>query len=214
MLSFFYRGKHRKPTTTKRNVAVLGAGAGLTLSPLSIGTAAADPPGGWGAIIQCESGGKNINNSTFPKSTASGYYQIINGTWKAFGGLEFAPRAINASFAEQTIVANRIFAANPSLSDWNASRSCWGSKIGKVPVKIDSQNAPRELKKKLAPKQNETPQVKPNSNLTCDHRVVSGDTLSGISGANWPKTFEANREVIGDNPNLIFPGQCLDLPEV
>lgn len=40
--------------------------------------------------------------------------------------------------------------------------------------------------------------------------VQSGDTLSGIAtvrGTNWPEVYEANREVIGDNPNLVFPGQ-------
>ena len=33
------------------------------------------------------------------------------------------------------------------------------------------------------------------------------------SGAMWEKLYEANRDVIGDNPNLIYPGQVLVVPE-
>ena len=52
-----------------------------------------------------------------------------------------------------------------------------------------------------------------------EYTVKSGDTLSGISRAklnttNWKPLYEANKKVIGSNPNLIFPGQELDLPKV
>lgn len=42
--------------------------------------------------------------------------------------------------------------------------------------------------------------------------VQPGDTLSEIGdslGMNWVDLYEANRDVVGDNPNLIFPGQEL-----
>ena len=53
------------------------------------------------------------------------------------------------------------------------------------------------------------------------HTVVSGDTLYGISrrfgrpGSAWRELYAipANRQVIGNNPNLIFPGQRLIIPE-
>jgi nucleoid-associated protein YgaU len=51
------------------------------------------------------------------------------------------------------------------------------------------------------------------------HVVVSGDTLSGIAaqyysdGGRWPAIYEANKDVIGDNPNLILVGQELVIPE-
>jgi nucleoid-associated protein YgaU len=50
------------------------------------------------------------------------------------------------------------------------------------------------------------------------HRVVAGDTLSAIAQqvygdpALWPRIFEANRDQIL-NPNLIFPGQVLRIPQ-
>lgn len=51
------------------------------------------------------------------------------------------------------------------------------------------------------------------------HTVVSGDSLSKIAkhhygDANkWRRIYEANRQTIGDNPDLIKPGQDLVIPE-
>jgi LysM repeat protein len=42
--------------------------------------------------------------------------------------------------------------------------------------------------------------------------VRSGDTLARIaakSGISWQELYAANREVIGDDPGLIYPGQSL-----
>jgi nucleoid-associated protein YgaU len=50
------------------------------------------------------------------------------------------------------------------------------------------------------------------------HAVVASDTLSGIAQqfygdfSLWPRIFEANRDQILD-PNLIFPGQTLRIPQ-
>ncbi|MCI0638290.1 MAG: LysM peptidoglycan-binding domain-containing protein [Gemmataceae bacterium] len=48
--------------------------------------------------------------------------------------------------------------------------------------------------------------------------VVKGDYLSKIAkafygdGGLWPRIYQANRDVIGPNPNLIHPGQELVIP--
>lgn len=50
------------------------------------------------------------------------------------------------------------------------------------------------------------------------HTVKKGDTLWAIAkafygnGSRWPSIYEANRGVIGGNPNLIRPGQVLVIP--
>jgi LysM repeat protein len=48
------------------------------------------------------------------------------------------------------------------------------------------------------------------------YTVVRGDTLSGIAGrlgiGDWRRLYEANRGVIGPDPNRIYPGQVLVLP--
>jgi Dyp-type peroxidase family len=57
-------------------------------------------------------------------------------------------------------------------------------------------------------------QIKPGTSYT----VQSGDTLSGIAqnaygnGADWPIIYDANKEVIGPNPDLIRVGEVLVIP--
>ena len=49
------------------------------------------------------------------------------------------------------------------------------------------------------------------------YTVKPGDTLWGIAqsqcgdGSVWPKIYHENRWVIGNNPNLIHPGQVLNI---
>jgi nucleoid-associated protein YgaU len=48
------------------------------------------------------------------------------------------------------------------------------------------------------------------------YTVATGDTLSGIAArlglADWRRLYEANRGLIGPDPNRIYPGQVLVLP--
>lgn len=46
------------------------------------------------------------------------------------------------------------------------------------------------------------------------YTVVAGDNLSYIAkkyGTTWQKIYEANKDVVGDNPNLIYPDQVLNI---
>jgi nucleoid-associated protein YgaU len=47
------------------------------------------------------------------------------------------------------------------------------------------------------------------------YTVKSGDTLGKIGqhhGVAWREIYEANKDVIGDNPDKIMPGQTLRIP--
>ncbi len=52
-----------------------------------------------------------------------------------------------------------------------------------------------------------------------DYTVEQDDTLSEIAqqaygnADQWPKIYEANKETIGDNPNVLNPGEVLHIPE-
>lgn len=54
------------------------------------------------------------------------------------------------------------------------------------------------------------------------HTVVAGDSLSKIAQKyygsaereKWMAIYEANKELIGDNPSLIQPGQVLEIPKL
>jgi septal ring factor EnvC (AmiA/AmiB activator) len=79
-------------------------------------TTALGPGGGWVipyAIVLCESGGQNLPPNS---AGASGYYQIIPGTWSLYGGT--GPAAYLASKAEQDAVASRIWDGGKGASAW------------------------------------------------------------------------------------------------
>jgi LysM repeat protein len=60
------------------------------------------------------------------------------------------------------------------------------------------------------------------TNYIAEHTVVSGDSLSGIAlkyyGSTardkWMLIYEENKKIIGDNPNLIRPGQVFKIPKL
>lgn len=57
----------------------------------------------------------------------------------------------------------------------------------------------------------------PVSSTDGTYTVVVGDYLDKIAREHnvpggWPALYAANRDVVGDNPDLIFPGQVLRLP--
>lgn len=78
--------------------------------------AAVTPYGRWAipeAIVMCESRGENLAPNA---DGASGYYQIIPGTWTAFGGS--GPAAYLVPKAEQDAVAARIWDGGAGASQW------------------------------------------------------------------------------------------------
>jgi nucleoid-associated protein YgaU len=85
----------------------------------------------------------------------------------------------------------------------------------------------KETKPDYAPKSYELPKMDfsdaklekaPTETKTKTYTVDSGDNLSAIArqelgDANrWREIYELNKEVIGDNPDLIQPGMELKLP--
>jgi nucleoid-associated protein YgaU len=54
-----------------------------------------------------------------------------------------------------------------------------------------------------------------------EHTVIAGETLSQIAlkyygsavKEKWMLIYEANKQVIGDDPNRIHPGQVLKIPK-
>lgn len=199
-----YRGRHRAPSTAGRTAARIVTAAAVTTAPLVLaGQANASPPGVAVAIRACESSDTNVEHGGDPGgvSTASGFYQFVNGTWRHFGGTEFAPRAIGASKAEQTTVFERAFQAN-GLKDWEASRACWQNKIGRH---ASEQEAPRHA----APVTARHAAPAPAGGDT--YVVRRGDTLSKIAAdhhLSLRKIIDDNRGTVS-NPDRIFPGQQL-----
>ncbi len=213
-----YRGRHRAPSNTARRVTVAALVTGAPLAMASPASAAENPDKYRAAIIQCESGNRNVDRLAIDgASTASGYYQFIDGTWKAFGGREFAPRAVQATRAQQDIVFDRAIAAN-GTRDWEAdpkSEACWRPKVGKV-----SAPAPAEEKSEGKRSNGKTSEQSDKGKRRSDkgtavpdgYTVKSGDTLNKIA-----KRFDVEGGATAiakannvKNPNLIFVGQKLN----
>ncbi|GAB2663052.1 hypothetical protein GCM10027169_26880 [Gordonia jinhuaensis] len=105
-------GRHRKQSTTGRNVAkvamtsaVLGGGAAAVFGA---GNASAATDSQWDQVAQCESGGNWAIN------TGNGYQgglQFSPSTWAANGGTQFAPSADQATKQQQIYVAENVLAS-------------------------------------------------------------------------------------------------------
>ena len=86
------------------------------------------PPTGEGlpailiTIRGCESG--HDYTARNPRSSASGAFQFIDSTWRAYGDSRW-PRAYLAPRDVQDAAALRLY-RDSGTSPWNASRSCWG----------------------------------------------------------------------------------------
>ncbi len=62
----------------------------------------------------------------------------------------------------------------------------------------------------------------PEKKVIAEHTVEEGDSLGEIAlkyygsaaEEKWMAIYKFNKSVIGDNPNLIKPGQVLKIPEL
>ncbi|MEU3844957.1 transglycosylase family protein [Streptomyces sp. NPDC028635] len=106
-----------RPSRRARTALVLVT----TLAALSTAatTAEAQPRFGtdWDAIAACESGGN------WKANTGNGYYgglQFSRSSWRAAGGLRYAPRADLATRRQQIKVARRL-AAQQGMSAWGCA---------------------------------------------------------------------------------------------
>jgi hypothetical protein len=225
--------KHKRPSKVVQNARRTGTAVAGSTVALAVSASPALASGEWDVIAQCESGGQNIESHS-TASSASGYFQIIDGTWAGAGGLEFAPRAIDATFEEQAIVAQRIAERRGSLADWNASKGCWGDQISSAvpapkpepkpapakPTDVDCKDFDfRQDAQAVLVEDTKDPfnLDSDNDGKACEalpqakrYTVQKGDWLSTIApriGMTTQELYLANKEVIGDNPDLIFPGQ-------
>lgn len=72
----------------------------------------------WEKVSMCEEGG----NWSYQGSVYSGGLGMLNSTWSAYGGTEFAPNAGFATEDQQIIIAKRI---QPNPPDQNGCTGSW-----------------------------------------------------------------------------------------
>ncbi|GAA3367857.1 hypothetical protein GCM10020367_65030 [Streptomyces sannanensis] len=200
------RGRHRRYQPSRINrasLAVTAGGAGMALPLIAPGSADAAPVDVWDKVAACES------TNDWNTNTGNGYYgglQFSQSTWEAYGGRAYAPRADLATKGQQIAVAEKVLdgqgpGAWPTCSV-RAGLTRGGDAPGNTPGSTPEPKNAGAATTVPGPRESYT--------------VVGGDTLSRIAESRrvrggWQRLYAANRAVIGDDPDLIVPGQRLRL---
>ncbi|MFE7459153.1 transglycosylase family protein [Streptomyces sp. NPDC057554] len=216
-------GRHRRYQPSRINRAsltVTAGGAGLALPLIAASPAGAASGEVWEKVAACESSGNWAIN------TGNGYYgglQFSGSTWAAFGGTQYAPRADLATRDQQIAIAERVLdgqgpkawptcSVRAGLTRGSDAPGTAPQSAGNRPVQAAAPQSAPPRQPKVAPAA--TPTHVPGKRDA--YTVANGDSLSGIADAQrvrggWQRLYEANRTVVGDDPDLIFPGQRLSL---
>ena len=207
--------------------AFAASSVGLVLPLVGAGSATAASVGVWDSVAKCESGGRwSIN-------TGNGYYgglQFSQSTWAAYGGTAYAARADLAAKSEQIAVAEAVLAqqgpgawpacsVRAGLSQGGSAADTTGQGGGAIRGSIGSRSGTGLPERQDSHRERGgSPAAVPSSaqRAAGSYTVVRGDTLSGIAlsrsvSGGWQALYDANRDAVGPDPNVIFPGQRLTL---
>ncbi|MFE7527631.1 transglycosylase family protein [Kitasatospora sp. NPDC057542] len=165
----------------------------------------------WDRVAACESNGNWRVNS------GNGYYgglQFDQSTWRANGGLAYAPRADLATREQQIAVAQHL-AERRGLSPWPVCGARSARSKGREAVLPPPAAAPAAPEPaRAAPVVTEPARRRPEAGTWT---VRDNDTLSEVAErlrvpGGWPALYDLNRATVGEDPDLIVPGLVLDLP--
>ncbi|AVH55105.1 MULTISPECIES: transglycosylase family protein [Streptomyces] len=210
------RGRHRRYQPNRINRAsltVTAGGAGIALPLVTTGVAHGADAGTWNKVAACESSGNwSIN-------TGNGYFgglQFTQSTWEAYGGKVYAQRADQATKDQQIAVAEKVLEGQGPGAWPVCSVRAGLTRGGDTPdIHPSGAASPGTTKRSV---RDVKPQNTPQSQAgTAEmYTVVHGDTLSGIADSRhvqggWQPLYAANRETVGSDPDLILPGQRLNL---
>ena len=213
------RGRHRRYQPNRINRASLTVtvgGAGMAIPLIGTGTAHAADVSTWNKVAACES----TNNWSI--NTGNGFYgglQFTQSTWESYGGAKYARRADLATKDQQIAVAEKVLEGQGPRAWPVCSQKAGLTRDGATP---DVHPASAAKKTPLKTPKTSVEDVKPHSTPqsragTAEmYTVVRGDSLSRIAETEhvpggWQRLYSANRRTIGADPDLILPGQRLNL---
>lgn len=233
------RGRHRRDrpsTVTRASLKVTAGGAGIAIPLVGAQVAQAAPEDAWNRVADCESSNTwdiNTGNGYF------GGLQFTQSTWEAYGGTAYAPRADLASKSEQIAVAEKVLKGQGAGAWPNCGPAAGLGQAGAEPEKrgtapqgghssddkksdgqddgqqatADSKEREKERADRAARAEQATAERKKRPTT---YEVVSGDSLFSIAedksvSGGWQGLYERNRQTIGEDPDLILPGQKLRL---
>ena len=191
-------GRHSKQNRNLSTKVAAGATAALATTALISPIASAAPDSDWDRLAQCEAGGNwHIN-------TGNGYYgglQFNPGTWRAYGGTEFAPLPHQATREQQIAIAERTLAGQ-GWGAWPACSARLGLRSAPTPRNVSAAKpAPQPAPKPAAapkPKADPKPAAKKSTELEVDAVYTSITRELNNRGIAVPPrvtaTYKANRD--------------------
>ncbi|MTE19365.1 LysM peptidoglycan-binding domain-containing protein [Streptomyces sp. TRM43335] len=230
-----FSGKGHDSRTARAVRAAALTGAAIAAPVAGAPGASAASVDTWEQVAQCESGGNwsiNTGNGYY------GGLQFAQSSWEAAGGTRYAPRADLATKEQQIAVAERLLAmqgprawacadaggltaggpaANVDPDGGAGGRGSAGGAESRT-YSHSGQSQERERSwsgtgtTESAESAESTAGGMEDREVEDAYTVKSGDTLRAIAadhGTTWQELYEANKDVVGDDPNLIFPGQQL-----
>jgi LysM repeat protein len=214
---FTGKGRHRRPSTPARIAAAATVtGAAVAIPLLGATGAQAASVDTWDAVAQCESGGDwSIN-------TGNGFYgglQFTQSSWEAAGGTQYAARADQATKDQQIAAAEELLGMQ-GPGAWPVCGARAGLSAGGPAAEVETGGGAVEAPEPQQEAPQATPQAAPAEEAPAavgdgeSYTVAAGDTLSGIAdahGTTWQQLYADNARVVGEDPNLIIPGQELTL---
>ncbi|SEB87234.1 transglycosylase family protein [Streptomyces sp. TLI_105] len=224
------RGRHRRHQPSRINRAsltVTAGGAGMALPLIGAGAAHAASLDVWEKVASCES------SSSWHVNTGNGYFgglQFSQSTWERYGGTHYAPRADLASKDQQIAIAERVLKGQGPGAWPSCGPRAGLARGGEAPdvtalraTAADPAGGGNAVRTASLPGQRVLPEqaahgASPTTVPTVRemYTVTPGDSLSEIARdehvkGGWQRLYETNRSVVGDDPDLIHPGQRLTL---
>ncbi len=199
----------------------------MALPLIGAGTAHSASVDVWEKVAACES------SDDWSINTGNGYYgglQFKQSTWEEYGGRQYAPRADLATRDQQIAVAERVLkgqgpgawpvcSVRAGLTRGGDAPDVSAQSGGSRPGADAETREGREEREAREKRRQAASAASPTSVPTRreGYTVARGDSLSKIAEARrvsggWPRLYRDNRSVVGDDPDLIFPGQRLTLP--
>jgi murein DD-endopeptidase MepM/ murein hydrolase activator NlpD len=228
-------GRHRRYQPSRINRAsltVTAGGAGMALPLIGAGVAHGASVDQWDKVAACES------TDNWGINSGNGFYgglQFTQSTWEAYGGTAYASRADLATKDQQIAIAEKVLKGQ-GPGAWPVCSGHAGLTRGGSAPRLttvadtvrhttpatartaDTETAATKPAKETGPKKAEPKKTAPTDVPTRreGYTVAKGDSLSQITvderlAGTWQKVYDDNRKLIGDDPDLIFPGQRLVL---
>lgn len=152
--------------------------------------------------------GEAVGHALYAYKDLTGVVRIVDRSGKVVKSLAELEKVGYSGIGSATVFGEMVLVENAIIAKLPSGLSTLAMEVNGVMLSTPTAGRPGTTSASPLP---------PGSRG--NHTVVAGDTLSAIaarvygSSGEWQRIYHANRAVIGNNPNLLRPGQKLVLPK-